>query len=90
MSLPCRPNSYPPSYEESEGVRVSAGAEFVVVVDGVDVVMSPAPPLYSPHASDALDCRWSWEQPPRYSQVGRAPGWGQADTDERTEASSGP
>lgn len=43
--------------------------EVVVVVDEVDVVMSLAPPLYSQDSSEAPDCTWSWEQPPRYSQV---------------------
>uniref|UniRef100_A0A3Q1K1E4 Transmembrane protein 252 n=1 Tax=Anabas testudineus TaxID=64144 RepID=A0A3Q1K1E4_ANATE len=63
--------SFPPSYEESQRSRTSAdpAAEFVVVNDGVDMVMSLAPPLYSSDSSEAPDCTWSWEQPPRYSRV---------------------
>ncbi|XP_070690472.1 transmembrane protein 252-like [Pempheris klunzingeri] len=68
-----RPSSFPPSYEESQSSQVcpDAAPEFVVVVDGVDVVISLAPPLYSQDGSSAPDCTWSWEQPPRYSQVER-------------------
>lgn len=68
-----RLSSFPPSYEESQGSRVcpDTAPEFVVVVDGVDVVMTLAPPLYSQDSSEAPDCTWSWEQPPRYSQVER-------------------
>lgn len=66
-----RPNSSPPSYEETQVLQVSpdTASELVVVVDGVNVVMNLAPPLYSQDSSGAPDCRWSWEQPPRYSQV---------------------
>lgn len=63
-------------------------AEFVVVVDGVDVVMSLAPPLYSQDSSEAPDCTWSWEQPPRYSQV-ECIQQGEVDADEQLEALSG-
>lgn len=68
-----RPSSFPPSYEESQGSQESpdTAPEFVVVVDGVDVAMSLAPPLYSRDSLDVPDCTWSWEQPPRYSQVER-------------------
>ncbi|XP_071340274.1 transmembrane protein 252-like [Trachinotus anak] len=66
-----RPSSFPPSYEESQRRQLSTDTvpETVVVVDGVDVVMGLAPPLYSQDSSEAPDCTWSWEQPPRYSQV---------------------
>ncbi|XP_051277453.1 transmembrane protein 252-like [Dicentrarchus labrax] len=83
-----RPSSFPPSYEESQGSRVCPDTELVVVVDGVDVVMSLAPPLYSQDSSEAPDCTWSWEQPPRYSQVERIQ-QGDVDTEERREALSG-
>ncbi|XP_056233049.1 transmembrane protein 252-like [Seriola aureovittata] len=65
-----RPSSFPPSYEESQGSQVSPDTvpETVVVVDGVDVVMGLAPPLYSQDSSEAPDCTWSWEQPPKYTQ----------------------
>ncbi|XP_075955103.1 transmembrane protein 252-like [Anarhichas minor] len=68
-----RPSSFPPSYEESQGSQQSpdTAPEFEVVVDGVDVAMRLAPPLYSQDSSDTPDCTWSWEQPPRYSQVER-------------------
>ncbi|XP_049434702.1 transmembrane protein 252-like [Epinephelus fuscoguttatus] len=69
-----RPSCYPPSYEESQGSQepdFDTTPEFVVVVDGVNVVMSLAPPLYSQDSSDTPDCTWSWEQPPRYSVVER-------------------
>ncbi|XP_037634313.1 transmembrane protein 252-like [Sebastes umbrosus] len=85
-----RPSSFPPSYEESQGSQESpdsAPPEFVVVVDGVDVAMSLAPPLYSRDSLDAPDCTWSWEQPPRYSQVERI-GQEEVVAEERTEASS--
>uniref|UniRef100_A0A8D2ZJ81 Transmembrane protein 252 n=1 Tax=Scophthalmus maximus TaxID=52904 RepID=A0A8D2ZJ81_SCOMX len=84
-----RPSSFPPSYEDSQGSRFSSDAapEIVVVVDGVDVVMSPAPPLYSRDSSEAPDCTWSWEQPPRYSQVERIQ-QGRVDAEERREALS--
>lgn len=49
-------------------MRPDAAAEFVVVVDGVDVVMTLAPPLYSQDSSQGPDCTWSWEPPPPYSQ----------------------
>ncbi|XP_033974419.1 transmembrane protein 252-like [Trematomus bernacchii] len=68
-----RPSSFPPSYEESQGSQEGpdSAPEFVVVVDGVEVVMSLAPPLYSQDSSDPTDCRWSRELPPPYSQVER-------------------
>ncbi|XP_034548548.1 transmembrane protein 252-like isoform X2 [Notolabrus celidotus] len=68
-----RPSSFPPSYEESQSSQLSpeTASEFMVEVDGVNVVISLAPPLYSPDGSEAPDCRWSWERPPRYSQVER-------------------
>lgn len=85
----CRPSCFPPSYEESQGSQVYPNAaEFVVVVDGVDVVMSLAPPLYSQDSSEAPDCTWSWEQPPRYSQV-ECIQQGEVDADEQLEALSG-
>ncbi|TMS03948.1 Transmembrane protein 252 [Larimichthys crocea] len=84
-----RPSCFPPSYEESQGSQVYPNAaEFVVVVDGVDVVMSLAPPLYSQDSSEAPDCTWSWEQPPRYSQV-ECIQQGEVDADEQLEALSG-
>uniref|UniRef100_A0A3B4ZJI9 Transmembrane protein 252 n=1 Tax=Stegastes partitus TaxID=144197 RepID=A0A3B4ZJI9_9TELE len=67
-----RPSCFPPSYEESEGNLVSppvTPSEIAVRVDGVDVVLSLAPPLYSQDGSEPPDCTWSWEQPPRYSVV---------------------
>lgn len=63
-------------------------SEFVVVVDGVDVVISLAPPLYSQDGSEAPDCTWSWERPPRYSQVERIQ-QGEVGAEERREALSG-
>ncbi|XP_044051400.1 transmembrane protein 252-like [Siniperca chuatsi] len=68
-----RPNFFPPSYEESQGSQEcpDTAPEFAVLVDGVDVAMSLAPPLYSQDSSEAPDCTWSCEQPPRYSQVER-------------------
>ncbi|XP_047448511.1 transmembrane protein 252-like [Mugil cephalus] len=68
-----RPRNSPPSYQESQASQVCPGTppEFVVAVDGVDVVVGLAPPLYSQDSSEAPDCTWSWEQPPRYSQVER-------------------
>ncbi|XP_040897931.1 transmembrane protein 252-like [Toxotes jaculatrix] len=85
-----RPSCFPPSYEESQGSRVSLDTvpETVVVVDEVDVVMSLAPPLYSQDSSEAPDCTWSWEQPPRYSQVVLIQ-QGQVDAEEQREALSG-
>lgn len=69
----CRPSSFPPSYEESQGShqpdRPDESMEVVVLVDGLDVVVSLAPPLYSQDSSQAPDCTWSWELPPPYSQV---------------------
>uniref|UniRef100_A0A665WRR1 Uncharacterized protein n=1 Tax=Echeneis naucrates TaxID=173247 RepID=A0A665WRR1_ECHNA len=56
---PHRPSSFPPSYEESQGI------------DGADGVMDLAPPLYSQDSLGDPNCMWSWEQPPRYSQVER-------------------
>ncbi|GAA6223161.1 transmembrane protein 252 [Lates japonicus] len=84
-----RPRSFPPSYEESQESQVSPETvpPTVVVVDEVDVVMSLAPPLYSEDTSKAPDCTWSWEWPPRYSQVERIQ-QGQADAEERREALS--
>lgn len=38
-------------------------------MDGLDVVVTLAPPLYSQDGLQAPDCRWSWELPPPYSQV---------------------
>lgn len=85
-----RPNSSPPSYEESQGSQQcpDTAPEFVVVVDEVDVVMSLAPPLYSQDSSEAPDCTWSWEQPPRYSQVERIQ-LEEVDADEWREALPG-
>uniref|UniRef100_A0A3B3UXU5 Transmembrane protein 252 n=1 Tax=Poecilia latipinna TaxID=48699 RepID=A0A3B3UXU5_9TELE len=67
-----RPNSFPPPYEETQcPFHVSPGSmhEEVVSVDGVPVVLDVAPPLYTQDSSESPDCRWSWEPPPRYSQV---------------------
>ncbi|TDH12793.1 hypothetical protein EPR50_G00051790 [Perca flavescens] len=85
-----RPSSFPPSYEECHGSqgRPETAPESVVVVDGVDVEMSFAPPLYSQDSSDAPDCTWSWEQPPRYSQVEHIQ-QGEVDVEERREALTG-
>ncbi|XP_070759719.1 transmembrane protein 252-like [Enoplosus armatus] len=85
-----RPSSFPPSYEESQGTQECSdtAAEFVVVVEGVDVVVSLAPPLYSQDSLEAPDCTWSWEQPPRYSQVERLQ-QAEVDAEERREALSG-
>lgn len=66
-SVLCRPDSFPPSYEESQGHRGPAAAESV---DSEDVLVSPAPPLYSQDSEEAPGCTWSWEQPPPYSQTG--------------------
>lgn len=86
-----RPSSFPPSYEESQGSQLCphTAPEFVVVVDGVDVVMSLAPPLYSQDSSEAPDCMWSWEQPPQYSQVVHLPQQSEVHADETREASCG-
>ncbi|KAM7017952.1 transmembrane protein 252-like [Tautogolabrus adspersus] len=67
-----RPSFFPPSYEESQYSQVTRDTPFEVgvEVDGVDVVIL-APPLYSTDSSEAPDCTWSWERPPRYSQVER-------------------
>ncbi|XP_034450758.1 transmembrane protein 252-like [Hippoglossus hippoglossus] len=64
-----RPGSFPPSYEDSQLGQVSSDAPPESAF--VDVEMSLAPPLYSQDSSQAPDCTWSWEQPPRYSQVGQ-------------------
>ncbi|XP_077943501.1 transmembrane protein 252-like [Gasterosteus aculeatus] len=68
-------SSFPPSYEESQASQPSPDAapefEVAVVVDGAHVALGLAPPLYSQDASEAPDCTWSWEQPPRYCQVER-------------------
>ncbi|XP_029365764.1 transmembrane protein 252-like [Echeneis naucrates] len=68
-----RPSSFPPSYEESQGSHISPYTvpEIVVAVDGADGVMDLAPPLYSQDSLGDPNCMWSWEQPPRYSQVER-------------------
>ncbi|XP_068616913.1 transmembrane protein 252-like [Brachionichthys hirsutus] len=68
-----RPSSFPPTYEESQSSQVNADAApgFVVMADGVDMMISLAPPLYSQDSSEAPDCTWSWERPPRYSTVER-------------------
>ncbi|XP_068461131.1 transmembrane protein 252-like [Clinocottus analis] len=78
-----RPLSFPPSYEESQGSRQSPDTdrELEVVIDGADVAAVLAPPLYSRDSSDAPDCTWSWEQPPRYSRVERDQ-QGEVDADE--------
>ncbi|KAI3372765.1 hypothetical protein L3Q82_023225 [Scortum barcoo] len=84
-----RPSSFPPSYEESQGAQEcpDTAPEFVAVVDGVDLVMSLAPPLYSQDSLEALDCTWSWERPPRYSQVEHNQ-QGEVDVEDRREALS--
>ncbi|CAI5650025.1 transmembrane protein 252 [Oreochromis niloticus] len=85
-----RPSSFPPSYEESQESRVcpDASPEFMVIVDSTDMVMSLAPPLYSQDSSEAPDCRFSWEQPPPYSEVERIQ-QGQMDAEEPRERLSG-
>ncbi|XP_059192714.1 transmembrane protein 252-like [Centropristis striata] len=84
-----RPSSFPPSYEESQGSQEcpDTASEFVVTVDEVDGALSLAPPLYSQDSSDAPDCTYSWEQPPRYSQVERTE-QGEVHAEERREAMS--
>ncbi|XP_016524932.1 transmembrane protein 252 isoform X1 [Poecilia formosa] len=72
FTVESRPNSFPPPYEETQcPFDVSPGSmhEEVVSVDGVPVVLDVAPPLYTQDSSESPDCRWSWEPPPRYSQV---------------------
>ncbi|KAM4577095.1 transmembrane protein 252-like [Odontesthes bonariensis] len=64
-----RPSSFPPSYEESQRSQMYPDHVREVAVDGVDIVMGLAPPLYSQDSSETPDCTWSWEQPPLYSQV---------------------
>lgn len=76
-----RPSSFPPSYEESQSSQDTDTAaphcsshlllqsEAVLDVDGE--IIGLAPPLYSQVSSEAPDCTWSWEPPPRYSQVER-------------------
>ncbi|XP_056889850.1 transmembrane protein 252-like [Takifugu flavidus] len=64
-----RPDSFPPSYEQSQRDRQPAAPELVTAV-GVDVAVGPAPPLYSQDSSEALGCTWSWEQPPPYRETG--------------------
>ncbi|XP_041644433.1 transmembrane protein 252-like [Cheilinus undulatus] len=71
-TIESRPRSFPPSYEESQYSQANDNpSDIVVDVDGVDVLIL-APPLYSADSSEAPDCRWSWERPPRYSQVEKA------------------
>lgn len=41
----------------------------MVIVDSTDMLMSLAPPSYSQDSPEAPDCRFSWEQPPPYSEV---------------------
>lgn len=69
VSILGRPDSFPPSYEQSQRDRQPAAPE-LVTVDGVDVAGSPAPPLYSQDSWEALGCTWSWEQPPPYREAG--------------------
>ncbi|XP_032435257.1 transmembrane protein 252 isoform X1 [Xiphophorus hellerii] len=72
FAVESRPSTFPPSYEESQSpCYVSPGSmhEAVVSVDGVPMVLDVAPPLYTQNSSESPDCRWSWEQPPRYSVV---------------------
>ncbi|XP_017162130.1 transmembrane protein 252 isoform X2 [Poecilia reticulata] len=64
-----RPSSFPPPYEETLSPCHVSMHEEVVSVDGVPVVLGVAPPLYTQDSSESPDCRWSWEPPPRYSQV---------------------
>lgn len=66
-----RLSSFPPSYEDSQESQVcpDASPEFMVIVDSTDMLMSLAPPLYSQDSPEAPDCRFSWEQPPPYSEV---------------------
>ncbi|KAM9744556.1 uncharacterized protein ACNS7B_011701 [Menidia menidia] len=66
-----RPRSSPPSYDESQTNQIRPGRlpEVAVPVDGVDVTLGLAPPLYSQDCSEAPNCTWSWEPPPQYSQV---------------------
>ncbi|KAM4745838.1 LOW QUALITY PROTEIN: transmembrane protein 252-like [Anableps anableps] len=72
FTVESRPSSFPPSYEESQSPRqVNRGSmhEAVVSDNGDPMEMGLAPPLYTQNSSESPDCRWSWEQPPRYSQV---------------------
>ncbi|XP_029915165.1 transmembrane protein 252-like [Myripristis murdjan] len=66
-----RPSSYPPSYEESQGIQAcpDTATDSVVVIDSVDTTMSLAPPLYCRDSSESPDCTWSWEQPPPYTET---------------------
>ncbi|KAM6943697.1 uncharacterized protein PEZ65_001663 [Lycodopsis pacificus] len=75
-----RPSSVLPPYEESQVSQQSpdTAPEFEVVVDGVDVAMRLAPPLYSQDSSDAPDCTSS-EQPPQYIHVERRVQQGEVD-----------
>lgn len=61
-----RPDSFPPSYEESECHKDTAAGAYVPV-------SPPAPPLYSQDSWEAPGCTRSWEQPPPYTQAGRVP-----------------
>ncbi|XP_077379014.1 transmembrane protein 252-like [Festucalex cinctus] len=64
-----RPGSFPPSYEESQRChqRPEADLEYEeVVLDGVRVVLSLAPPLYCQDEMQSPDYTYSWEQPPAY------------------------
>ncbi|XP_037535988.1 transmembrane protein 252-like [Nematolebias whitei] len=81
-----RPSSFPPSYEESQS-HISPGRQLEGFVSADRGVMSPAPPLYSQDSSEAPDCTWSWEHPPRYSQVLQTPRQ-QTDAGEQSEVSS--
>ncbi|XP_029999236.1 transmembrane protein 252-like [Sphaeramia orbicularis] len=84
-----RPSSFPPSYEESQVSQgdLDSSPAFMVVVDGVDVALSLAPPLYCQDSSEVPDCTWSWERPPPYSQVEREP-QRPAAAEEQSEATS--
>ncbi|XP_020787990.1 transmembrane protein 252 [Boleophthalmus pectinirostris] len=73
-----RPRSFPPSYEESQSTQHCRPLESPPespspLVRPSEVVLTVAPPLYSPDSSEAPDCTWSWEPPPRYSQVVQCP-----------------
>ncbi|XP_060927882.1 transmembrane protein 252-like [Limanda limanda] len=62
-----RPGFFPPSYEDCRAGRVSSsGAPPESTAVDAEIL---APPLYSQDSSQTPDCTWSWEQPPRYSQL---------------------
>ncbi|KAK7934285.1 hypothetical protein WMY93_005181 [Mugilogobius chulae] len=74
-----RPSSFPPSYEESQRSQPSVPPQPSPPTGLLSEVLIMAPPLYSSDSSEAPDCSWSWEHPPRYSQVEPCPAVGQRD-----------